>query len=299
MKTRLECFPCFLRQALDTAKLAGADHRTARRVLDEVARALPEFPLKASPPEMGRVIYRIVSDITGKADPYRAIKRKSNALALSIYPKLKKRVACSRDPLAAAVKLAIAGNIIDFGVCRTLNVEKELANILAKEERRLRRGSHRLFACSSLRRALRAGGDLLVIGDNAGESVFDRLLIETIREQFGTQKIFYAVRSHPVINDALTEDARACGIESSAEILESGSDAPGTVLSQCTPRFRTVFRRATVVISKGQGNFETLSAVRREIYFLLIAKCPVVAFHLGCRTGDVILHRRSTGSAKR
>lgn len=299
MRTYLECIPCFFRQALEASKLAGTSLAAQRQILNELARAVPALSPAASPPEMGQKIYRLVSKITGKKDPYAEIKMKSNQKALRLYPRLKKKIARSRDPLKTAVELAIAGNIIDYGVKNCLNVDKELEKILKTESGLIQKNKSFLFQYAQFRRLLTQAKTVLYLADNAGEVVFDRLLMEEIKKNEPELKIYYAVKGGPSINDALIEDARVCGVGQAAEIVSNGSDAPGTVLSLCSPSFRRLFREAEMVISKGQGNFESLSMVRRPVSFLFMAKCTVVANHIGCEIGDIILRYHSRKKAKR
>ncbi|MDD5495710.1 MAG: ARMT1-like domain-containing protein [Candidatus Omnitrophica bacterium] len=289
MKTYLDCIPCFLKQALETARLSAADEKTQKKILDEVARAIPRFPLLYSPPQMARVIYGAIERFTGKDDPYAKIKEKSNKLALSIYPMLKKKVVHSHDRLLTAVELAIAGNIIDYGVKNNLDVEEELKKILDKEDKAIRREKSSLFDYRSFRAALKRSNTILYLADNAGEVVFDRILIEEIQKTYKDKNIIYAVKEKPVINDALRGDAVFAGIEEIAAIVSSGVDTPGTVLSLCSKEFLNIFRRADMVISKGQGNFEALSDYTRPVFFLFMAKCPVIARDVKCALGDVIL----------
>jgi hypothetical protein len=291
MKTYLDCIPCFFRQALEASKLAGADHPTQRRVLNKLAGILPAFPLTSTPPEMGRIIYRMVSRVTGKKDPYARIKAESNRKALKLYPQLKKKIARSRDRLGAAVRLAIAGNIIDYGVKNSLNVERELEKMLIAESRAIHQENRKLYQCERFKRALRKAETVLILGDNAGETVFDRLLIEEIKREDPQKQISYAVKAGPTINDALEEDARFCGIDRVARIISSGLAAPGTILSLCSRSFLRVFHESDMVISKGQGNFESLSFAPRTVFFLFMANRPVVATHVGCQMGDIILRR--------
>ncbi len=289
MKTYLDCIPCFFRQALEASRLAGAGFRMQRQVLNEVAKIGPSFSLSSSPPETGRIIYRLVSRLTGKKDPYANIKKESNLKALKLYPRLKRRISRSRDPLAAAVRLAIAGNIIDYGVKNSLNVEYELEKIMKAENKLIQKEDKRFYQYAKFRRTLLKSKEVLYLADNSGEVVFDRLLLEEIKRLDPLKKILYAVKSRPSINDALRKDAEQCGIDAAAEIITSGSDAPGTVLSLCSSGFLRVYRKADMVISKGQGNFEALSCSPRPVFFLFMAKCPVVASHAGCRIGDIIL----------
>ncbi|HPN72738.1 MAG TPA: ARMT1-like domain-containing protein [Candidatus Omnitrophota bacterium] len=291
MKTYLECIPCFFRQALEASSLAGADDVTRKKIIDEVASELPAFPLEASPPEMGRIIHGIVKKHTGKSDPYLEIKRKSNVFALKLYDKFKEKAERSKDSLLAAVEMAIAGNVIDFGVKNSVNIEKELDRILREEGRAIKRESERLFEFDSFRKNLECCKDLLYLADNCGETVFDRILIEEM-VKMGIS-VDYAVKGSPIINDALVEDAEFCGIDKVARVISSGSDAPGTVACRCSEEFLGKLKNSCMVISKGQGNFEALSSrPPREIFFLFMAKCPVVVKDIGCDLGDTLLLKR-------
>ena len=289
MRTYLECIPCFFKQALEAARLSGANNRTQKRILNQVALSIPKFSLSSSPPEMARIIHGVVKRITAKDDPYAKIKEKSNKLALSVYARLKKKVASSHDRLLMAVELAIAGNIIDYGVKNTLNVGDELKKILDKEDKAIRKENRSIFNYRAFRGALKRSKTILYLADNAGEVVFDRVLIEEIKENSHSKNIIYAVKEKPVINDALAEDALIAGIGDKASIVSSGVDSPGTVLSLCSKEFLKIFRRADMIISKGQGNFEALSDCKKPVFFLFMAKCPVIAKDVGCRLGDVIL----------
>ena len=293
MKTYLECIPCFFKQALEAARLSGANNKTQKRILDAVALSMPKFPLSSSPPEMARVIHGIVKGITAKDDPYAKIKEKSNKLALKVYPRLKEKIACSYDRLLTAIELAIAGNIIDYGVKNSLNVKKELDKILDKESEAIRRESKSIFDYRGFKHALKNAKTILYLADNAGEVVFDRILIEEMKEKNRNADIIYVTKEKPVINDALVEDARIAGIQKYAKIISSGVDAPGIVLPLCSKEFLRTFRRADMIIGKGQGNFEALSDSKRSIFFLFMAKCQVIAKDVGCKVGDVILSYHS------
>ena len=289
MRTYLDCVPCFFKQALEAGKIAGASKAKQKIILDKLAKDFPKFSLSSSPPELGRTIYGIVTEVTGERDPFAKIKAKSNRLALKIYKKLKNKVAHSSDRLLMAAELAIAGNIIDYGVKNSLNVNTELVKILAKEHRSITQESKVTFDYKSFKHALKRSGTILYLGDNAGETVFDRVLIEEIKSIDKAKDVTYVVKKNPVINDALMEDAIVCGIDKLAKIVSSGSDAPGTVLSLCSKGFLGLYNKADMVISKGQGNFEALSGSKRPVFFLFMAKCPVVAQHVGCKVGDIIL----------
>ncbi|MBN1621499.1 MAG: DUF89 family protein [Endomicrobiales bacterium] len=295
MKTYLDCFPCFIKQSLEFARLAGANEETQKKVIDKVARTLPKFVLTSSPPETGRLIYRIVKKITGKNDPYKKIKEKSNKLALSIYGALKRKLTHSNDRMLTAIELAIAGNIIDYGAKNTLNIEEEIAKILKEEYKSIKDENKAIFDYAGFKKALKKAKTILYLADNAGETVFDKLLIEEIIRMDKNKKIIYVVKEKPIINDALEEDAAACGLDKITEVMSSGLDTPGTILRFCNKYFLKEYKQADMVISKGQGNFEALSDSKRPVYFLLMAKCPVIAKHIcslgsKCKVGDIILY---------
>lgn len=221
------------------------------------------------PPYLSREFYNIISNEFGVEDPYKEIKRESNELVLRLLPELKRRVEEAKDPLFEAVRLAIIGNIIDFGASQNFTLE----DIDAFEEIPITINHYQ-----ELKNDLESAKTVLYIADNAGEVVFDRLLVEQLYNM--GKRIFFAVRSRPIINDATKEDALVAGIDNFAEIVDSGSDAPGIVIDKVTEKFKHLFRDVDVVISKGQGNYETLDDIPREVYFLLRAKCPVVASSL-------------------
>lgn len=283
MRTFLECVPCFVRQALDSARLVTDDETVHEQVLREVLREVGEMDFHSSPPVMGQHMHRLIRRLVADDDPYRNIKDHFNRLALALYPELEKRIEGSRDPLETAVRVAIAGNIIDFGSNCDLEdsrveeaIESSLVAPLSKS------------AVEDLRESAGRATSILYLGDNAGEIVFDRLLIE----QLPRQKVTYVVRGSPVINDATMSDALATGMTDLVEVIDNGSDAPGTILETCSVAFRRRFEAADLVIAKGQGNYETLSEADKSIFYLLKVKCPVIARHIGCDVDSLAVLRR-------
>ena len=281
MRTFFECIPCFLRQALDAVRHVTQDEAVHERVLRQVLRAAADMDLRRSPPVMGQQVHRLIRDLTWAADPYRQAKERSNRLALTILAELEGRVEGSADPFETAVRLAIAGNVIDLGVKGGLDASDVHEAVRQALEAPLD-GDLRPF-----RDAVARAIHVLYLADNAGEIVFDRLLIERLPRERTT----VAVRGAPVLNDATMDDAEAAGLTGLVEVVANGSDAPGTVLEDCSDRFRQLFDAADLVIAKGQGNYETLSDVPKDVFFLLKAKCPVIAEDLGCRVGDLVLRR--------
>lgn len=289
MKTYLECISCFFKQALEAARMAGADYRTQKKILDEIAKAIPNIKLSSTPPEMGKTIHDIVKNLTGKEDPYKKLKERATEQTLKIYPELKEKIESADDRLLMAVELAIAGNIIDYGTRNSLNVEKELTKILKKEQRVIEDEKEYIFDFQSFKNAVKKAGSILYIGDNVGETVFDCILLEEIKRDDPKKEIVYAVREKPIINDALKEDAVKAGIDNFAEIISSGSEVPGTIIPLCSKTFIEIFKKSDLVISKGQGNYETLSDEKRPIFFLFMAKCPVIARDVDCGMGEIVL----------
>ena len=285
MRTYLDCIPCFLRQALEAARAATDDENIHRRVLDSVAEMIPQLSLGVTPPEIAQQTYRLVHQITGNNDPYKDAKTKANQTALALYPRLKEAVVASDDSLLTACKLAIAGNSIDLAppsspIHLDSVVESALNMPLAIDNYHEFRESIDNSEC------------ILYLGDNAGEIVFDRVLIEELRRMKALE-ITFVVRERPIINDATRHDALSIGLDRVAAIVSSGSDAPATILSQCSSEMLALYHSADTIVAKGQGNYESLSGERGNIFFMLRAKCPVVARPLNVNVGDAILVRHT------
>jgi len=288
MRTYLECIPCFYRQALDAAQIAGADELIQKKIIDELSQLIPNFSLETAPPEMGREIYSLVGKISGVKDPFKEIKENSNKFALKLYPELKKEIENSEDRLLAAAKLSIIGNIIDYGAKNSLNVAEEIDYLFQGNFIINNKNNSTTFKYNQFKEALNKVDTIIYLADNAGEVVFDRLLIEELVKELG-KEVIYVVKGKPIINDALIEDAIFCGVNKVTKITSSGSDAPGTILKYCSPEFMKLYQDAELIISKGQGNYEALSEEDKSIFFLLRAKCPVIAEDVGCRVGDMVL----------
>ena len=278
MKAYLECYPCFLRQALESARMATADEVIQRRVLQMVAELIADFPPDATPIEMGEDIHRIIREITDSSDPYHEVKQESNDHALSLYPQMREIVETSTDPLLTAVKLAAIGNVIDFGANPDFDLERAIEEGLTED---LADSDFPLFS-DRLKRV----DEVLYIGDNTGEIVFDKILVE---ELVGLGKeVTFVVRGGPILNDVTMEDARTVGMDKVAEVISSGALSPGTILRNTRPTFLDRFQRAELILAKGQGNYEGLSEEAGPLFFLLKVKCPVIARHLGAGMGDLV-----------
>ncbi|MGD8761011.1 MAG: ARMT1-like domain-containing protein [Desulfobacteraceae bacterium] len=281
MKTYLDCIPCFFRQALAAARISSEDEAIHRRVLNSVALMIPDVALNATPPEIAQQVYRVVYEITGNSDPYYEIKSSINQSALSLYPRMQDTVDYSNDPLLTACRLAIAGNDIDLGAQAEFGsinsiIEDSLGFDLDQEN------------YARFKENVAKANLILYIGDNAGETVFDRILIEQLL-QINNSKIVFVVRENPIINDATLDDAIKVGLDKVAKIISSGSDAPATILSQCSSEMLSFYQSADVIISKGQGNYESLSGRSENIFFLFKVKCPVIARDSNSPLGSTVL----------
>ena len=285
MQIFLDCIPCFIRQTLDAARLATDDKQIHEQVVREVLILAKDLDMSQSPPVIGQKIHRLIREIVGIEDPYRNVKKQFNNATLQLYPKMRTYILESKDMLETAIRLAIAGNIIDFGVNSKLQeseLEKAISECLAADFHDMQLGP--------FIQALNKAEEILYIADNAGEIVFDRLLIE----QLPMEKITVAVKGSPIINDATMEDADLAGLPRIVEVIDNGSDGPGTILETCSQVFVDRFENADLVIAKGQGNYETLSDIDKNIFFVLKAKCPVIARDLDCEVGDMIFRKSKT-----
>jgi uncharacterized protein with ATP-grasp and redox domains len=287
MRTYFDCIPCFIRQALDAARMVTDDEQIHEHIVREVLCLASKMDLRQSPPAMAQKIHRMIRKLTGVRDPYLQMKNRFNKMALEMYPELRHRIASSADPFETAVRLAIAGNIVDLGV-KTGLVESEIEKTIAQSLT----DPFDTKAVEEFSKATKQAKEILYLGDNAGEIVFDRLLIE----QLPAEKITFVVKAGPIINDATIEDAQIAGLTDIVKVIDNGSDVPGTILENCSQDFRRRFDKADLVIAKGQGNFETLSDVNKDIFFILRAKCPVIARHLGCEIGSMILTKNKVGT---
>jgi len=282
MKTSVDCLSCFMDQTLRVARISSTDETVHLAAARAVAALLPQMKMSLTPPENAVAVYATIARVTGCADPYLAIKKASNDQALAILPDLLREVEQSETPLLAAIFLAIAANIIDYGAMRSFDVDAALAR--ARTMTFVIDESRQLF---DLICRLPGKAKVLYLADNCGEIVYDSLVIRCFVE-LGLE-VTVAVKEGPIINDALFADAIACGLDLYARIITNGTACPGTPLASCSAEFLHAFRGADLILSKGQGNFETLSEAvpesDAEIFFLLTVKCPVVGAHLARLTG--------------
>ena len=277
MRTYLDCYPCFLQQALTAARFTSADDEAQYAILQDVLAEMTTFELTSTPPELSARVHEIVRAHTHHDDPYREAKQASTKQALALYPRLKALVDEADTPLDTALRLAIAGNIIDLARPQDYDlqavIERMLTQAFAVDNR------------DALKERLAEADEVLYLADNAGETVFDRLLIETL-----ALPVIYVVKGGPALNDATREDAVAAGLDAVATVVSNGARSVGTLLDRCSDEFRARFAAAELVIAKGQANYETLSGRQDpRIFFLLQVKCPVIGRDLGTDVGTMIV----------
>jgi uncharacterized protein with ATP-grasp and redox domains len=265
-----------MRQARSIGLLAAADDLIVQRqLLDEAGRFMEKVDTELSPPENAVGLYALFADILGDNDPFARVKQEGNAFALALQEELEQRILAADDPLRAAVRVAIAGNIIDYGALHSFDAAATMQECFDRE---FVRDDYPVFL-----EALHGRPNVLYLCDNCGEIVFDGLLIKQLNK-LGCQ-VTVAVREFPVINDATLEDARSCGLDKLCTVISNGTGCPGTPPASCSAEFTEQFRAADLIISKGMGNFETLSEISAPIFFLFTVKCSQVARHLSERQG--------------
>lgn len=277
MESSIHCLPCFLQQTIKAAGLSTGDTALQKRIVDEIARLLPTLDLSKTPPENSVAVYETIAAMSGCRDPFAELKEQSNRFALGLTTEVKKAIADSDDSLATALHFSIAGNIIDYGSQQDFDADSALRQCLQTPLA--------INDYEFLRRDLARSRLLLYLGDNAGEIVFDSLVVDQIKQLFPELDIVYVVKERPIINDALLADADQCGLPKKCRVISNGTGCPGTPLASSSDTLLKLFRQADLIISKGQGNFETLSEIEAPLYFLLTLKCPIVAEHLTAQSG--------------
>jgi uncharacterized protein with ATP-grasp and redox domains len=279
MNLELDCIPCIVNSFIKLLKLEELPHRIQEETMRKFLRLIAEADYHKSPPILGREMHRMIREQLNNDDPYEDIKKKNNKMMLDMYTEFEEMIERSSNPFDTAMRLAIAGNVIDFGPQNQFDIMDSIERI-----------AHSPLAIDDskfLKEDLNKASSLLYIGDNCGEIILDKLFLETIN----FPNTYFAVRSGPVINDATIEDAVMVGIDKIAKVISTGDDAPGVTLDSCSDEFKEIFQKSDVIISKGQGNLEGLIDVDQNIYFLLVTKCDLVGNLVGTAKGDFVVKR--------
>lgn len=276
MKTSVECVPCLLNSWLRTLKLHQAPAQVSDSLIREALMMIARSDFSQPSPRLARALYGLIESNTGVFDPYRETREYYNRAMLAMEGDFREFIS-SEDSLEAAVKLCITGNIIDFGAGYSVSED-----LVRKKIDQIPNMALAIDDTIRLAEAMDNASNLLMIGDNCGEIVFDKALLEYIARKFPRLSVTYAVRGGPIINDVTRDDALYVGIDKVAKVIDTGDRAPGILMDLVSDEFRREFEQADMIISKGQGNFESLgSATRDNVFFLFVAKCRFVARHLG------------------
>ena len=286
MKASFDCIPCIVRQTVEAARLGSADEKTQRKIINKALEYIQQADFNLSPPELGKHIYQIVSESLGGVDPYKELKYNMNSFILENYNELKRFVYFSDDPVYLAAKLSIVGNQFHF---QKGTAPAQLQEMLSEVNKiRFAVDDYSQFLDDLLK-----SRHILFLADNAGEIVFDKLFIEVLKRFYPERghKFTVVVRGAPIINDATRADAEMVDLDEVAMVIDNGDNAPATVLHHVSQEMREYYDKADLIISKGQGNFETLEQEVKNIYFMFRIKCPVISKELNAPEGALILKR--------
>ncbi len=280
MKMRFECVPCIFRQIIEASRMATDDEKLIKEIMNEYSRMIPELSFNEFSPLVATKIQKKIKEKMGVEDPYREFKAKHIKLAFDVYSDVKQIIENADKTLAGALVMAATGNSIDAGINLEINIKANIEDAIENGF------THTHNDLEQFMEQIKSGNSILIIGDNCGEAVFDKLLIEELNRY--NAEVTYAVREEPVLNDITMKEAREIGLDEVSTVISSGCNTPGMVLSDANQEFIDIYRKADIIISKGQGNLEGLSETGDSIFFLLKAKCKVIADLLDVNEGDLV-----------
>jgi len=283
MKIKYGCYPCILRQSIESAEMIEVNDKEMKQIIKHFGEILtPALENDFTAPMLAAEIQKYIKNLTGVEDPYFDLKEKNLKEAQKLLPLVEAEIKKAEDPLLASLLMSAMGNSIDAGVSLNVNIKENIDQAIKDS-----------FAHSDYKRfkeKIKKADSLLIIADNTGEALFDRLLLKELKPY--NLNITYAVREIPILNDITAEKAAELGIGEYAEIIKSGTTAPGMLMDEAAQEFLAAYKNADLVISKGQGNLEGLLDIEEDIYFLLKAKCEIIAEVLGVELNDfVFLYR--------
>ncbi|MFX1571555.1 MAG: DUF89 domain-containing protein [Promethearchaeota archaeon] len=290
MKLEPECVGCLFNQISNGLRLLkpNISRKSVLEAQKKFIKTLRDIDIaNKAAPALGKVVYSIVAEVVGEQDPYQALKQKYNDLALEYYDEIRSIVENSDDPLLEAIFVAALGNTIDFASQHKIDLISDIKNF-KKED----------FVINdyiSFKESLEKTNHLLIIGDNSGEIVFDKVLITTLIRIYPELQIIYSVREEPVVNDATIEDAKYIGLTDLVPVIESGP-IPGVDMTTSPKEFkRHFYRKGGLILSKGQGNFECLYGMEipdKDVYYLLKVKCTLMERIFKAKIGDLIFKKK-------
>ncbi|MCI8442240.1 MAG: DUF89 family protein [Provencibacterium sp.] len=275
MKIQEKCIPCVVNQAIRVGDMVGLSEKgpLLRETFSYLSRV--DFESSSTPELIGE-IFSLIKKETGSDDPYQQTRQHYNRLFSEQLLALEEKIDRSPQPFRESIRYAIIGNIIDFNPIHALS----LADIAGYFER-LCEEPLAIDDSALLMEEIRRANTLLYLGDNCGEICLDKILVKKIGALNPACSVFFATRGAPVVNDSVKEDAYAVGMDTFATVIDNGDSSLGTVLHRTSPEFQEIYRRADIVIAKGQANYECLSDEKKNIFFLLMSKCEVIARDIG------------------
>ena len=281
MRLQDKCLPCVVNQVIKVANITGIN--TKEELLREVFTYLSKMNFDETTPEIIGEIFEMIKRHTNNPDPYKETRNYYNTMFMELLPEFESKIEQAENSFMSAIRYAIVGNIIDFNPIHNTLLEDIYDCFDKMEQLELAiDDSHALL------KDISNAGTLLYLGDNCGEICMDKILLKKIKELNPNVKLLFGVRGKPVVNDSISEDAYSVGIDEYAEIIDNGDGSLGTVLNRTSPAFKEVYKKADVVIAKGQANYECLSEENKNIYFLLMTKCDVIAKDIGVEEKKMI-----------
>ncbi len=282
MNIKPECLVCIYNQALKTSKIANCNEKTTKELLDDTSKILLGYDLNVTAPFIAKDVYKNLSKKLKSDDPLKDIKEKSTKEALKYVDFIYKKIAKSNDFLFTSIKASIAGNVIDFGAKVQFDLKEAIEEVFDKKLE--------INNYEDLKEDLQKAQTIMLIGDNCGEHVFDKILLEILTKTYPQKNFTYVTRGVPIINDVTTKEAKEIGIDKICEVISSGVDTPGLDLNRADKEFVKRFKKCDLVLAKGMGNYETMYGVLdKNIYFLFKIKCDVIAESLNKEVGDIAI----------
>jgi len=264
-----ECIACLVESQFRLSRGHGSEQDRIAFMKD-ICAAIPTAPEGVAAPWFIPAFTKAFEKNFGIADPYAGAKKHANETSLRILPRLERLVSEAQDPLRTAMRVSGAGNFLDFAVLTKECIDGKMEEILAGIDRPLPDETEFGY----FRRDLENGKKLLILGDNAGEIVFDTVLVKTLKQCYPGKEILYVVRGGIAQNDATMEDAEISGMTKLVRVIGNGSQIPGTELAYCSGELLSHLKTADLILSKGQANFETLAMCGMNIYYMFLCKCP-------------------------
>ncbi|MDD5688281.1 MAG: ARMT1-like domain-containing protein [Elusimicrobia bacterium] len=277
MKTHDDCIPCYFKQVLSIVQKVTDDEKLQSSAIKKASEISSKLSLENSPAENIYFILKEIHTILDCTDPFKEDKIKYNRIALDMYPQLQNIVRTSKNPLYTATQIAAAGNIIDLGIQKSFNITDTLNEVL--------KNGFGINHFDDFKKNVEKARNILYLLDNTGEIVFDKILIEQIK----SHNITVVVNEGPILNDATYEDAILVGLDKIAKVITTGTDTIGKIPERSSSQFKDAFYSADLIIAKGHANYEILNETNLNIFFILRAKCDVVAQSLGVKCGESAL----------